>query len=74
MADTTFKEKLENKINKCNRVNGSLKKLSVTLPTANLMINYKAFGHTCIMLIKFIITQEINPSKPSWRKFNVMLL
>ena len=51
MADTTFKEKLENKINKCNRVNGSLKKLSVTLPTANLMINYKAFGHTCIMLI-----------------------
>ena len=37
MADTTFKEQLENKINKRNRIIGSLKKLSVRLSTANLI-------------------------------------
>ena len=38
-----FNEHLEDKINKCNIIIGSIKKLSLILPTAGLLTIYKAF-------------------------------
>ena len=38
-----FNEHFDDKINKCNRIIGLIKKLALILPTAGLLTIYKAF-------------------------------
>ena len=61
-----FNEHLEDKINKCNRIIGSIKKLSLILPRASLLTIYKAFVRPHLDYADIIYDKPDNESFKDW--------
>ena len=61
-----FNEYLEDKINKCNRIIGSIKKLSLILPRASLLTIYKAFVRPHLDYADIIYDKPDNESFKDW--------
>ena len=61
-----FTEHLEDKINKCNRIIGSIKKLSLILPRASLLTIYKAFVRPHLDYADIIYDKPDNESFKDW--------
>ena len=68
ILDTKLKlnEHLEDKINKCNRIIGSIKTLSLILPRACLLTIYKAFVRPCLDYADIIYDKPDNESFKDW--------
>ena len=63
-----FNEQLEDKINKCNRIIGSIKKLSLILPRACLLTIFKAFVTPHLDYADIIYDKPDNESFKDWLK------
>ena len=61
-----FNEHLQDKINKCNRITGSIKKLSLILPRTCLLTIYKAFVRSHLDYAGMIYDKPDNESFKGW--------
>ena len=61
-----FNEHIEDKINKCNKIIGSIKKLSLTLPRSSLLTIYKAFVRPHLDYADIIYDKPDNESFKDW--------
>ena len=62
----TFKGHLENKINKCNRITVSIKKLSLIIPRTCLLTIYKVFVRPHLDYDDMIYDKRDNESFKGW--------
>ena len=61
-----FNEHLEDKTNACNRINGSMKNLSLILPRTGLLTIYKAFVRLHLDYADIIYDKPANESFKDW--------
>ena len=61
-----FNEHLEDKINKCNRIIGSIKRLFLIVPRACLLTIYKAFARPHLDYADIIYYKPDNESSKDW--------